>query len=175
MTLTAAEKVVEGQELTTVYVKPTMKKVERQEQLRYQFGFVCECEVCSLSIDDAKTTDERRGALEQIFQQNYMAKKTSDPLQDLNILKFGLSIMHHDKIYPDRRNLAVVAAEICIFWGNREHAKEWLKRTLEYEAIEAGTTSMDYRSHAAILGALESNKRELPQFGCWGRKTLVGP
>lgn len=94
-----------------------------------------------------------------------------DPLETVKSIRLALWILCDDKLHPGRVELAYAGAALCIGWRDAGNAKKWLRRLLEYVAIESGEDSLAYRQMAPSLQTPEKT----PAWGEFGIKTLVGP
>ena len=77
-----------NEELHLSYVDTLISKAERQEHLLNDYGFVCDCEICSANLteDAQKKHDENRIKLNEIYLFNSSEKSPEDNIRHLEHL-----------------------------------------------------------------------------------------
>jgi hypothetical protein len=167
----ATRRIDAGEELTMAYVNDCFPTSQRSEHLREHFGFICQCEVCSLVGQEAVDTDARRSRVKAIIDYLSTNDEAADPIKEIELVKTARSLMQTEGLSADRTVLPRTAARLSVMWGDVVHAKEWYRLALKCQAMETGKESTEY---AALLTE-SKDPCSLNIWRCRGRRMLVGP
>lgn len=147
MLLYAARDIEVNEELHLSYVDTLISKAERQQHLLNDYGFVCDCELCSANLtDDAqKKHDENRLKLNEIYLFN---SSDQPPEENIKHLEHLLELTKEEDVSHD---LAVTGHIYYELLESLTQIPDYFKKYNKYNVSEIGRQV--YQSFSIVYGS----------------------
>ncbi|TGJ82107.1 hypothetical protein E0Z10_g6675 [Xylaria hypoxylon] len=143
-TIHAIKDILAGEEITISYDHSGPASV-RQAHLQPNFGFNCQCELCTLPPEELQASDNRRGLIQQLDEQVGDAfTMSTEPLVSLQACQALLGVLideygSHDMALIPR--LYYDAFQIAITHGDQARAKVFAERSYKARVACEGEDS----------------------------------
>ncbi|KAI9782000.1 MAG: hypothetical protein M1839_005593 [Geoglossum umbratile] len=143
LTIHAIQDIAKGNEITIFYLTTRQNRSARLHALQTDFRFTCSCSLCSLPLDQRKTSDERWDEIHRL--DNSIGNGTgilSTPLQTLHDVHKLLSLLD-DEGFADASvpRAYYDAFQIAIAHGDIARARVFAERAASSRAILEGNDS----------------------------------
>jgi hypothetical protein len=153
-TIHATRDILAGEEITISYNKSP--HAQRQNHLKVNFGFTCDCELCSLPPEELHASDELRQLIEELDEQignPFTMRRQPDvslhrckTLLELLVKEYGISsdISHEARCYYD-------AFQIAIAHGDQARAQVFAERAYRARVACEGEDSPTTQRFKALM------------------------
>jgi hypothetical protein len=143
LTIHAIRDIAKGDEITIFYITARRNRGARLHALQTNFRFTCSCSLCSLPLDQRKTSDERWDEIQRL--DNSIGNGTgilSTPLQTLHDVHKLLNLLD-DEGFADASvpRAYYDAFQIAITHGDIARARVFAERAASSRAILEGNDS----------------------------------
>lgn len=159
LTVHAFRDIEEGEEITIAYVDGSECFDARKDILEEAFGFSCECELCSLTVEETKKRDLRLQEMARLDDSlgngRRIMSKPLDCLRDAYTIfcmlnEEGAIGSRISRVYND-------ALQISIAHGDQARAKVFAQRAHAYRVILEGEDSPETMRLAALIKKPDSH------------------
>ncbi|KAK7423201.1 SET domain-containing protein 5 [Neonectria magnoliae] len=142
---TAVRKIVPGEELTVAYLDPLQPRIARQQRAHSAWGFVCECQQCSLPGALVDKSDGRLWRIRVLEKrmENLKADVTMGDVREL------LELYRNERLDAKLAGVLTLAAMNANLLGRADDAREYALRAVEAGLIEKGD-GVDVKSMRAL-------------------------
>ncbi|KAK7056643.1 hypothetical protein VNI00_002360 [Paramarasmius palmivorus] len=138
----ALKRIKKGQELLTTYTNTKQPRDRRRAYLASQYGFNCQCDVCSLPEVESQMSDRRLNAMTDLYAQFSMwgAKEISG-IHAIDIAKKIWNVGGEEGYLSERGQLAADAVWVAAAHSDAEAAQEWARLAVRWYSYEVGSDS----------------------------------
>jgi hypothetical protein len=162
-TVHALRDIPKGEEITIYYLNSDSARAVRQKRLQDKFGFLCSCELCSLSEEESQQSDKRLARIDQL-----------DDLigRDCMSMNFSLRTLGYAeervRLYEEQRpgdsglsRTYMDAAQIAIAKGDLARGRIFADRAVDGWRASGGNDSQEVLEH----GDLPKHPGKLQLYG----------
>ncbi|KAH9854761.1 hypothetical protein C2E23DRAFT_817879 [Lenzites betulinus] len=168
----ALKSITEGQELLTTYTDTKRPRHVRRQFLKDQYGFDCQCSVCSLSDDLAALSDQRLNGMAELYaqfsgwQHGQLNGREAASLAE-SIWRLG----HEEGYWSERGQLAADVALIAAAHSDSAAVRDWARLAQTWFGYELGGDSVQAQEMERIMAAPQLHSA----WGVRAREEVGGP
>ncbi|KAJ7644357.1 hypothetical protein FB45DRAFT_721193, partial [Roridomyces roridus] len=138
----ALKNIEQGEELLTTYTDTKRTRNERRQWLSQQYGFQCNCAVCSLDDAASKVSDDRLTAISQLYDRfSTWPRGAINGVEAIQIVNEIWKLQELEGYWSARGRLAADATLIAIAHSDASSAKLWAVKAVEWYSYELGADS----------------------------------
>lgn len=128
-----------GEEVTISYLSVFRSKADRQQELEWRYRFTCNCQVCQLTDEKLKVSDEQRSRCAFLFEGSARRKLFPNKEESLKEVEELIDLL--DKEFGDpsyKGDAAWEASTICRAMNNAKLARVWATKAHQLLLLTRG-------------------------------------
>ncbi|KAI3603049.1 set domain-containing protein 5 [Moniliophthora roreri] len=131
-----------GQELLTTYTNTKQPRDRRRAYLLSQYGFNCQCDVCSLPEAESQLSDQRLSDIGDLYARFSMwGDKGISGIDAIDIAKKIWILGDEEGYLSERGQLAADAVWVAAAHSDAPAAQEWASLAVKWYSYEVGLDS----------------------------------